>query len=1144
MEHPRSTNTNETVDLANPAAPERLPTPPATGDETCAYDLPGKAIDPQSTGVYQGSHSSGKSSLLDDERGRGGGATGQTKLPRIEGYDILSVLGRGGMGVVYKARQTGLNRLVALKMILAGDHAGEAEFGRFRAEAEAVARLQHPHIVQIYDIGEADGIPFFSLEFVDGGSLAAVLGGNPQNVQEAARMVQILALAMQYAHDHGIVHRDLKPANILISREKMGESVAITSLHRAIPSSALGTPKIADFGLAKQLDDSSGRTQSGTILGTPSYMAPEQSLGLVRELGPAVDVYSLGAILYEMLTGRPPFRGTSLLDTLEMVRFQEPVPPSRLQPKIPRDLETICLKCLQKELGKRYGTAGVLAEDLQRFLDGEPIHARPVGTLERFRRWCWRNPGTALLIGGIAAALVMGTGISTYFAVRATRGERAADNHARIALERKDESDRRRYVAEYRWAMQKWREGHIAEVRTILHDLEPREVDDPDLRHFEWYYLQRLCHLELRTLEGHTAAVYRVVGSLNGRWLATAGIDNTVRIWDRATGHLLHTLTGHKEPVYAVAFSSDSRLLASGGVDKAIKIWDVNTGQESMTLAGHGGAIRALAFHPSRLELASGGGSGDTSVRLWDLRTKTSRTLAGHDKFIYGLGYSTSTGSLYSAGSDGRILVWDSANGSAKSRLANFPVPGLNPSFSLSGDGQYLAVTGEDQVIHVWNTRTNTEVARLPMTTLPNSIALGPDGTRLATAGQDGIVRVWQVEKGREVLALRGHSGIVFGVSYSEDGWQLFSGGADRTLKIWDGNETQERRAISSHKPASCAVVLSPDDRLAVTAGHDNVLRIWDVDTGNEIRALSGHKGVVQDVCFLPKSERVFSVGQDGTARLWDIRSGIALGALESPHVPLGCCACSADGERLAAGGTDGTIFLWNSTTGQIVQRLKHHSKLVLTVAFHPSGRQLVSNSVDQTTRVVDLDTGATTFLLELEDHAPSCAPAFSPDGRFLVAGSNLGIWNLETGVEARSLRSENRAQDSLIFSLDGRRVIAIGQDHLVRIWDFATGLELLTLSGHFARGCGVAIGRRGDCLVSVDEKGLLQIWNAGSRSRERLELLEAASLVRFLSAPGARREDLVQRVREHPGISEPVRQRALELADNVRLELAAPSRK
>jgi hypothetical protein len=298
--------------------------------------------------------------------------------PAPPGYEVLAELGRGGMGVVYQARQIKANRLVALKMIRGGDCAGTTERARFRTEVEAIARLQHANIVQIYEVGEHEGQPFFSMELCEGGSLDRKLDSTPQPPRTAAEQVETLARAVHQAHQRGVVHRDLKPGNVLLSAD--------------------GALKITDFGLAKKLDGPPGQTASGVVVGTPSYMAPEQARGNTKEIGPAVDVYALGAILYECLTGRPPFKGESAADTIIQVIGDEPVPPHRLQPKCPRDLETICLKCLRKEPAKRYASVLGLADDLGRYQRGEPIRARPVGMPERVGKWVRRRPAVAALL--------------------------------------------------------------------------------------------------------------------------------------------------------------------------------------------------------------------------------------------------------------------------------------------------------------------------------------------------------------------------------------------------------------------------------------------------------------------------------------------------------------------------------------------------------------------------------------------------------------------------------------------------------------------------------------------------------------------------------------------------------------------------
>jgi serine/threonine protein kinase/tetratricopeptide (TPR) repeat protein len=416
---PQSVWTGATIDQeANTPCPKSMATVDST--ERVSGTMAGSAGDPAatlehvSTPPVSGATPDGpglpNAAFSLEETNR---AASDTKGVHVPGYEIVGELGRGGMGVVYKARQIGLNRWVALKMVLAAAHASKHQLDRFLTEAKAVADLQHPNIVQIYENGEYDDLPFFSLEFVGGGSLDAKVHRKAQPPREAAHMVETLAQAVQYAHERGVIHRDLKPANILLTAD--------------------GIPKITDFGLAKRLAEDSGQTKSGTLMGTPNYMAPEQARGEIQLVGPLADVYTLGAILYELLTGRPPFQGTTVLETVKQVTNDEPVPPSRLEPQVPRDLETICLKCLQKDMGKRYHSARMLADDLRRFLSDEPILARPVSNWERLTRWCRRNPRVAALVGTVAVLLIVVACGSLAFAYRLSQEVARTEEQREIA---------------------------------------------------------------------------------------------------------------------------------------------------------------------------------------------------------------------------------------------------------------------------------------------------------------------------------------------------------------------------------------------------------------------------------------------------------------------------------------------------------------------------------------------------------------------------------------------------------------------------------------------------------------------------------------------------------------------------------------
>jgi formylglycine-generating enzyme required for sulfatase activity len=391
-------------------------------------------------------------------------------LPDIQGYEVEGVLGAGGMGVVYRARHLRLDRLVALKMVLTGSYAGPQERERFRREAEAVAALRHPNLVQVYDAGDCAGRPYFTMELIEGGNLAEKLAGTPQPISQATALLATLAEAMQAAHRGGIVHRDLKPANILLTPD--------------------GTPKIADFGLALRLEGGAGLTLNGVVMGTPSYMAPEQARGQSQAVGPTVDVYALGAILYELLTGRPPFRAETPAETVLQVIDQEPVPPARLNSKVPRDLETVCLKCLQKEPARRYGSAGELANDLRRFQAGEPIRARPVGVAERTYKWARRRPAPAALLGVVLLALVSQTVLSVNLVVARNDAEEkrktAEDKEAETRKEADKAETARDFLVHILRRAETDKMGRNVSVGQILNDAETeipvRFADQPELR--------------------------------------------------------------------------------------------------------------------------------------------------------------------------------------------------------------------------------------------------------------------------------------------------------------------------------------------------------------------------------------------------------------------------------------------------------------------------------------------------------------------------------------------------------------------------------------------------------------------------------------------------------------------------------------
>ncbi len=707
-------------------------------------------------------------------------------LPAPDGYEILDEIGRGGMGVVYRARQRNLNRFVALKMILSGPYADGTALARFRAEAEAVARLQHPHIVQIFEMGELEGRPFFAMEYVAGGNLAARADGMPQPPREVALLVERLARAMGAVHEQGVVHRDLKPGNVLLVEGGDGP------LGQAVP-------KIVDFGLAKFVDlESPSATVSRDVLGSPLYMAPEQAAGQSKDAGPAVDIYALGAMLYVLLTGQPPFKGATLLDTLTQIKSSDPVPPRRLLPQVPRDLETICLKCLQKEPRKRYDSAAALADDLQRFSAGQPILARPTAWWERCLKWVRREPRVAALVGAISAVTLLG------LATTATLW-RVAEQRAEAEAKQRRQTEQQLYYFRIALADRELQAGRVAWA------LEQLELCPEYLRRWEWHYLKRQCGEQEagKIYAGHSRAVSSVAFSPEGRRVAASGGDGLVRVWGADTATPMLELQGHRGSLNWVAFSPKGDRLASAGEDARVVLWDAETGNQELVMSKHTGPVSCALFSPDGRELASATfnrSSEPGELLVWDGRTGRVRLkLEGHSHRIVGLAYSPDGKLLYSASHDRTVRVWDTASGKTVQVFAEHSLPvsavAVSPDGKLvaSAAGRTVADAPDEGEIFLWEASTGRVVHQLlGHRKRPVALAFSPDGLRLASAGGDREIKLWDVASGQEVLALRGHQDDVTSLSFSADGRLLASGSMDRTMRIWSGAASEADRATLS----------------------------------------------------------------------------------------------------------------------------------------------------------------------------------------------------------------------------------------------------------------------------------------------------------------------------------------------------------
>jgi WD40 repeat protein/tRNA A-37 threonylcarbamoyl transferase component Bud32 len=1055
----------------------------------------------------------------------------------VPGYEILEELGRGAMGVVYKARQLALNRLVALKMVIAGSHASPEQRERFQAEAQGLARLAHPHIVQIYEVGEAGGQPYFSLELVEGGNLDRKLTGTPMAARQAAALVETLARAVHHAHQKGVLHRDLKPANVLLTLD--------------------GTPKIADFGLVKFVAGEAGQavartagTRSGAIIGTPSYMAPEQAGAKGHSVGPAADVWALGAILYECLTGRPPFRAETPLDIIRQVLHEEPVPPARLQPGLPRDLDTICLKCLQKDPRKRYAGGDALADDLRRFLDGLPIRARPVGPAGRLTRWCRRNPVVASLVAAVALLLVAASVVSTAFAWRLNalreEAERVAQKEAAARADAEESARQAREASENEAVARRDAQAERARAETergraeqiVYHNgmaraagswlandtaLAERRLDEclPQLRRWEWHYLKRLCHAELETKPGPPCEPGRsvAVSGDGGRWAVVRkqGFGRlrinarAVGIWDARTGRELSELDPDAEgPLAALALRPDGQRLALARAGGAVQVWDPDTAEVLRSIDVPQGCL-ALAYSPNGRRLA--GACGDGQVRVWDGQTgKEQFTVRGAAGKLLDVAFRPDGRQFAAAAGDGTIKVCNTpiilplSGEQGVTEVHTLAGKRGNVSFlTYSPDGGRLAAAYQDGTVRVWNVASGKELFTGAAGTAVNYLAFSSDGRRLALACEDRTVRVWQGHSGRELFALRGHADGVALVGFQTDGARLVSLGRDGNIKAWDpvsGGLALHLGVGSPHH------AFSPDGRLVAVAvvGNDGALTVWDTATGKEAFTLRGHKGAVWKSAFSPDGQHLTvasvleSQGKPATRefKVWNLatRESTTLKSDEESGGEAPWVTFSPGGAKAAVVRTKGAIVVLDGGTGKGLCTLPQSGlqEGVQALAFSAGGKWL---AVAGATRLQEI--GLANSTLQVHDAATGrlvglcqAAPPHGHSGavRGLAFGSPGPGTEVETlataGEEDRSVKLWNIRQT-------GPRVAA-------GYW--VVRQPVFTLRGHTQPVWCVSFSADGKRLASVSSNsdqtaGEVKLWDVAS-GQELLSLRHAGREVSF----------------------------------------------
>ena len=1021
-------------------------------------------------------------------------------------HELRGEIARGGMGIVYRARQRRLGREVAVKVLRGGEFAGAEAQARFRTEAAAAARLQHPGIVALHDFGEENGVLWFSMDLVPGGSLADATRDHPLPAREAAECVRRVAEAVQHAHENGVLHRDLKPSNILLTAD--------------------GQPRVTDFGIARRLatDTTSGAaeiTRTGQVLGSPGYAAPEQALA--GKADARTDVYGLGALLYHLVTGRPPFQGPTLDSILLQLRENDPLPPRRLTPTVPRDLETICLHALAKEPAHRYATARDFADDLARFLDGRPIHARPASALDHAGRWCRRRPALAALL----AVIVLGTAAAFFLVEKARLREREAGRKIEAANTQLNASIA---FTELRLADELFTAGDSAGALGALARVLRRDpahpVAGPRLGSALWHggfalpllmpffagakvwHLQTLADsatLLVCTSDGpalwdaekgerrlafendRTHALNRHVLSPDGRVLAGWDVNEGgfLSLWDMQTGRLLFPPLRHASWLNSLVFSPDSARVLPIGNDPAPRWLDAHTGQPVGAAMPHPWGLYASAASADG-RLAATSLNGD--VYLWDAATQQPvRKFTAFAQPVKFLRFAVDGAWIFAASFDGPMRCFRTADGEP----AGFEMRHAAEieSVALSTDTARVVTASSDGTARVWALPRGEPVTPpLRHGDYVNFAAFSPDGRSVATCSGDNSARVWDAQTGRPRTQPLRHSEQPLSAAFSPDGATLFTAGADRIVQRWDTRPRSRTPDILPHAGRIGTAEWSRDGRFVASNGADLRTIIRDARTLAPVLDFK-HMTVPRLLSFSPDARLLLSAPWGGVRVLGLGEKIEQLGFVGNRESATRCLAFSADGSRFAIGQEDGTALIFDTATRQPVAPPLRHRGRVSVVRFSPDGRTLLTCEVSPDgappagARLWDAATGAQIGQPMIVDDDAIDA-AFSPDGTLIATAGNdnaICIWDARTTARRTGPLRHERSVRAVVFSPDSRLLASASWDGTARLWDARTGAPHGRPMPHGDRVLDVAFSPDGRRLATASRDQTARLWDAAT---------------------------------------------------------------
>ncbi len=1030
-------------------------------------------------------------------------ATSEARVPPeirtlIPGYEILQEISRGGQGVVYLGIEQAAKRRVAIKLLLSGAAASDVMRRRFEREIELVAQLKHPNIISIYHSGETpDGRQFYVMDYVDGVPLDRYVRDRQLGLEPTLTLLIDVCEGIQYAHQRGMIHRDLKPGNILVEEQASDSGasrVGAASVAPQHPESGVPVPRILDFGLAKLVDAPTDRmvSISQEVVGTLPFMSPEQATGRQDEVDTRTDVYALGVMVYCLLTGEYPYVVVgSLLEVVHNITDTAPMPPIKkwhaspngLRRKMSKqcpfdeDVQTIVLKALAKEPDRRYQSAGDLAKDLRRYLQGEAIEARSDSgwyvfrkTVRRYRFGLGMAAAFMLLIAGSAVGLlfmyreqgVLLTEVKTQ-KERAVESQRVAEvagekeKVARgIADDRAIEAQRQAYLASIGAADAALRAGDVLAASRRL------ELSAEPLRGWEWRHLMTLVDRSTATLAGANAAANDVTFTSEESLVAAAYADGSVVVTDMRTRTPRSTYKAHEGEATCVGFSPDRKLLASGGLDGLVVLRDPATGEVLKTLKGHTSGVTRLAFHPDGALLVSA--SRDGTLRLWTIPDGSEAgTLSGHEGWVTSLDFSSNGQRVLSGGMDGRVNVWDIAAKKAVLAFSGHAQAVSALAVSRFGD---MAASASWGMIKVWNLSTGREQTTLRIDGGDvGAVAISPDGTRVAAGSADGGLRLYDATSGFEISVLRGHVDRILAVSFSPEFSWIGTASADRTVKLWDAGSA-EQGSMPVHAAGAGAAAVSEDGRLIALAlpprgKGEGPVALYDARSGKVLREFNAHEGNLSALAFSADGGTLATGASDRRIKLWDVQrlcedgekgkgDAAPTATFDLAAAPM-CMTFAPSQAVLAAGLENGDAVLCDVGGGGesgAPRVLKGHSDAASSLAFNAEGSLLATGSWDGSAKLWNVADA--TLKAELKPNAGSGgAGATSGTGG---TGATSGAGGAGAGSEAGRTGGSGAASPpilSVAFSPDGASVLTGGRSGRVTRWDIASQRsELLAVVG------------------------------------------------------------------------------------------------